>query len=483
MFQNIKAWIRGIMHLFNNRSTIQSKVGVDIAVSNEMALNIDLWTQIYEDKAPWINNTTVFSANIGAGIASELARLVTIEFKSEISNNDFLNQEYQAVIDNIRNYTEYGIAKGGLVFKPYISNGHVEVDVVHADMFFPTAYNSRGDITGAILPETLIRGDYTYTRLEYHNLENEGYVIKNMAFKKQNYNQSRISMDSSLGQQIDLTEVEEWAGLQPETLIKNVDKPLFSYFKMPLANSVDSTSPLGVSIFSRLTNNILRKVDEQYSRIIWEYEGTELAIDIDADMLKKDEYGNTVTPVGKERLYRKLDIDSTATGTSQYNVFSPTIRDSSLYHGYNQLLKQVEFLTGLATGTISNQERGVTTDAKTATEIKAGKQKSYQTVADIQKSMQNALETLAYGMSVWGQLANLGVKSIDVEREISFSWDDSIIVDKETELAQMYLDVTSSIIKPVYYVMKRYGVTQKEAEEMMQNEPLIPPSPFDNVPK
>lgn len=161
-----------------NKSTIENKMSVDIAVSNDMSNAIDLWTRLYEDNAPWINNKTVFSMNTAAGIASEFARLVTIEFKSEIANNDFLNKEYQAVIDSIRNYTEYACAKGGLVFKPYLSDGHIEVDMVQADMFFPTAYNSRGDITGTVFIETKTGGDYTYTRLEYHNLTKEGYSIR-----------------------------------------------------------------------------------------------------------------------------------------------------------------------------------------------------------------------------------------------------------------------------------------------------------------
>ena len=56
---------------------------------------------------------------------------------------------------------------------------------------------------------------------------------------------------------------------------------------------------------------------------------------------------------GRERLYRALDIDHTADKTSGWNVFSPDIRDTSMFNGLNELLRQVEFLCGLATGTIS----------------------------------------------------------------------------------------------------------------------------------
>lgn len=478
MFDTLKEIIRGILKKMFNRNTIETKMNVDIAVSNDMSNAIGLWTQLYEDNAPWVNNKTVFSMNTAAGIASEFARLVTIEFKSEISNNDFLNKEYQVVIDNIRNYVEYACAKGGLVFKPYLSNGHIEVDMVQADMFFPTAYNSRGDITGTVFVETKTEGEYTYTRLEYHNLSKDGYLIRNSAFKKKNYNQIRTSMDQSLGQEIPLTDVEEWAGLEPEVLIKNVDRPLFSYFKMPLANTIDASSPLGVSVYARVSKDLLKKVDEQWSRVIWEFEGSELGIDIDADMLKKDEKGNPVMPQGKERLYRKLDIDPTATGTSQWNVFSPAIRDTSLFNGLNQLLRKVEFLCGMAYGTLSQVEE----TAKTATEIKASKQRSYAMVKDIQKSLQNALEGLMYSMSVWGQLGGLGVKPVDVEKDVSFQFDDSIIMDKDTELTIMQSDVASGLLRPEIYLAKRYGISEEEALKMLPDTATtIKASPFDNT--
>lgn len=478
MFDTLKNFIRGILNKMFNKNTMQNKMNINIAVSNDMSNAIDLWTQLYEDNAPWVNNKTVFSMNTAAGIASEFARLVTLEFKSEISNNEFLNKEYQVVIDNIRIYTEYACAKGGLVFKPYISNGHIEVDMVQADSFFPTAFNSRGEITGTVFVETKTEGDYTFTRLEYHNLTKEGYLIKNTAFKKRNYNQIRSLADQSLGQEISLTEIEEWSQLEPEVIIKNIDKPLFSYFKIPLANTIDSISPLGVSVYARVSKDLLRKVDEQYSRILWEYEGSELGIDIDSDMFRKDSQGNPIMPQGKERLYRKLDIDPNSSGTSQWNIFSPAIRDSSLFNGLNQLLRKVEFLCGLAYGTISDAQD---TD-KTATEIKSSKQRSYQTVKDIQKSLKNALEGLAYAMSIWGQLGGLGVKPVDIEKDMSFYFDDSIIVDKDTELAIMQSDVASGLLKPELYLMKRYGVSEEEALKMMPDTTTtIKSSPFDNT--
>lgn len=475
MFSTIKEFIKKVINKMFNKDSIQKAVNVDIAMTNEMYEKKQLWQQIYEDKAPWLSNT-VSSMNLGTGIASELARLVTIEFKSEISNNEFLNKEYQKVIDNIRIYTEYACSGGGVCFKPYVSDGHIKVDVVQAINFFPTAFNGE-NITGCILPETMTKGDTTYIRIEYHNFNNGEHTIINRAFKQKNVGNFNMATQS-LGDEIQLAEVEEWANITPEFTVRKVDRPLFSYFKMPLANTIDTTSPEGVSVYARVAKDMLRKADEQYSRIIWEYESKETAIDVSTDFFKKDNEGKPILPTGKERLYRALNIETGANGkTSGWNSYSPDIRDVSMFNGLNELIRQIEFLCGLAYGTISKEVE----TAKTATEIKTSKQRSYQMVKDIQKSLRIALENLAYAMSVWGQIAKLGVTPVILEGEntdVSFDFDDSIIIDKEMELDKMFADASAGIIKNEYYIMKRYGVTFEEAKKMMPDQVEVKPSLF-----
>lgn len=488
IFSTVINKIREVFTRMFSKGTLESKINMDIAMSNEMQNHINLCKLVHENKAPWIDKKTVFSSNTGQGIVSEFARLVTIEFKSEISNNDFLNKEYQVVIDNIRNYTQFACAEGGLVFKPYVSNGHIEVDMVRSDMFFPTSFNSRGDILGAVFIETKVVGDTTYTRLECHQLvqnnysdpSQNGYQIRNLAFKKKNYNQLNNTNDNQLGDEITLAEVEEWANLQPEVTIRNVGRPLFAYFRMPLANTIDSSSPLGVSVYSSIVEykGLLEQIDRQYSKILWEYEAKEAAIDIDRGLLKKDSQGNEIMPEGKERLYRQLNIDALPSKTSQWNIYSPEIRDSSLFNGLNKLLKRAEFLVGLAYGTLSDMEE----TAKTATEIKMSKQRSAQTTSDIQKAQKKALKDLGYAMSVLGQLYKLPVKPIDTEKDMDFTYGDSIVTDTDSDNNSMYLDVSGGLLKPIYYIMKKYKVSETEAKEMMADtSTTINPSPFDTT--
>ncbi|OSA95622.1 UNVERIFIED_ORG: phage capsid protein [Clostridium botulinum] len=462
MFSRLKDLIREVINKLFNKNTIQDKLKVDIALTDEFERAIDLWAKMFEDESPWLNDDTK-SMGISSSIASEMARLVTLEMETEINNNDFLNAEYQIVIDSLSNYVEFACAKGGIAFKPYVSNGHIEVDMVQADSFFPTNYNSRGEVTGAIFIEVKQQGETRYTRLEYHNLTTEGYYISNTAFEKEN--SMEVKDHTDLGKQIPLTDVDEWAELEEEVLIKNIDKPLFSYFKMPFANTIDSGSPLGVSIYSRVVD-LIKEADKQYSRILWEYEGSELAINASVDCFKMDEEGNAVLPEGHERLYRDMNY-----GVGEFNkaieVFSPSIRDTSLFNGLNNLLRRIEFNTGLAYGTLSDVQE---TD-KTAEEIKSSKQRSYASVKKIQNQLKNSLEQLAYAMSVWARIYGLSNKLVNPDKDMDFNFDDSLVMDKDKELASMQADVAGGILRPEIYIMKKYGVSEEEALKMMpQND-------------
>lgn len=434
------------------REKIKDAIGVEVAVSDKMANEIDLWAKMYKNEPPW-KEKNIKLCGLPAAIAGEFARLVTLELKTEVTGNDFINEEYQAVVSDIRKYTEYACAKGGLAMKPYASEGHIEVDMVQADRFFPTKFNSRG-VTAAVFAESLTVGKKVYTRLEYHQHEGTMYHINNKAFVKQDLDNVEV-----LGKEVPLTAVPEWANLQEEVTLKNVKMPLFAYFKIPNANNVDDTSPLGVSVYSRAINDI-KEADNQWTRLLWEFEGSELAIDADITLFKKDDKGNYEFPKGKDRLFRMMDLDDNA---EKYKVFAPAIRDENLINGFNAILRRIEFNVGLAYGTLSDPN----TVDKTAEEIKTSKQRSYSTVSDIQKSLQTALEQLVYAMDVMAQLSGLSGRK---KYEMSFDWDDSIVIDKEQELASMQQDAVAGFIRKELYVAAKYGVSEEEALKMMPQQ-------------
>lgn len=428
---------------------------VDVCMTSEMARKIELWTAMYENKAPWLDRKIVKSAQIPAAIASEVARLVTLEMKSEITGSaaaEYLNDQYQKkVLSGLRRYAEYGCAKGGLILKPYVTKTGLTVQYVQADCFFPLSFDDSGRIQQCVFTEQFRKGKKIYARLEVHELQGEQIRITNRAFVATN--------DYSLGSEINVNSVDRWSELEPEMILAGSDRLLFGYFRVPLANATDSDSPLGVSAYSRAPE-LIEEGDRRYSNICWEYEGTQLAVHAATTLFKynrdmdKFEY-----PGGKERLYRNVEYNSGATDKPFMETFSPEIRDTALFNGFNNQMKLIEFACCLAYGTLSDPQNV----DKTATEIKASKQRSYTFVSDTQQALQKALEDLVYAMNFWAAL--YGLIPPGAEYQVSFDWDDSIVVDAEEDRKRDREDVAMGVMSLAEYRSKWYGETLEEAEK------------------
>lgn len=73
---------------------------------------------------------------LAQGIGEELSKTSTRELISKVISNDFVNQEYQEFIKDMNENLQWALGEGGVVFKPYVSDNQIFVDVVHADKFF-----------------------------------------------------------------------------------------------------------------------------------------------------------------------------------------------------------------------------------------------------------------------------------------------------------------------------------------------------------
>lgn len=461
MFEKFLNFIKGVINKMFGKETIKSTLNVDVAISNDMANAITLWERIYENEAPWIKKDEIESLELGAAIANEFTRLTTLEMKSEITGSaraEFLNKEYKKMLEKLNDNLEIGNAVGGLVFKPYVKENKIYIDLVKGSNFYPTEFDSSGNIIAGIFTSQLNKGEFVYTRLEYHKFYEKGiendinYVIRNVVYKSND--------KSILGTKVNLIDVAEWQNIQEETAIKYIEKPLFSYYKPPIANNIDAQSPLGISVYARAVN-LIKKADIQFGRIDWEYEASEKAVYVDELATKpaQDKKKNFAINKLKGRLYKTLN-----TGTEKSDFFkdySPDIRDEALWRGLNKILQRIEFNVGLAYGTLSEPSMV----DKTATEINASKQRSYATVSRMQENLQKALENLIYAMDALATLYNLAPQG---KCETSFNWDDSLIVDTEREQTLQMQEVNVGLRSKLKYIMFRYGLTEEQAKQELE---------------
>lgn len=533
MWGNILSRLKELIKGMIGSRTIQNELHVSYAISPQMEKAIQDWSLMYTNKAPWLHEPTpddpvrIVSLGLPALIASEKARTALLELESEItaptehvevpnpkfpgeakyaedsngqkiqiprslpsetileerptgdtSRAEYLEEQYKKLKKQLRKQIEYGIAKGGLVIKPYIvtstmrngeeaetqetsstENGDVKFDIefdfIQADAFYPLAFNAAGNITEAAFVQSKVDKNIIYRRLEYHKWQDNIVTVINKAYKSNNITNNMDLDMVDLGEEISLKEVPEWANLDERVTMKNITKPLFAYFKMPEANTIDTTSPLGVSGFSRAVN-LIKDADMQYSRLLWEYEGGELAIDIDRDALRTDVDANgtfhTRPNQMQARLYRRVDLGADDT----YQPFAPSLRDRNYIDGLNAILMRIEDVCGISRGTLSDSADV----ARTATELKILKQRSFQTNADIQTAIEDALRDVIYIMNVYATLYEITPEG---EYEVNFDWDDSIIVDVDMELDKRLTLMDKGLASRLENRMWYFGETEKQA--------------------
>lgn len=437
--------------------------------------------------------------------SGEAPTIVEETIKGDTRRADYLNEQYhKKLLSKIRTQLEYGTAKGSLIMKPYVIRSKVtgvagvdaekqtikkedeqyqyrmEFDFIQSDCFYPFSFDSSGNLTDVAFIQTITRGDKIFTRLERHKLNVNDVVIENYAFRSTNSNNQEAYSGIgglTLGTEIPLTEVPEWKDIPAKATVKNVDRLLFGYFKMPEANTIDPHSPLGMSCFGR-AKNLIKEADEQYSRLLWEFEGSELAIDIDRDAMQFMENedgsgGQSVMGQLQKRLYRKIDLGESDT----YKPFSPAIRDGSIINGLNNILMRIEDVCALSRGTLSD----VAAEARTATEIKILKQRSFSSNKEIQTALQTALEDVIYAMNVYVTLYNIvgdikytgegENKKADTSEmgsyDVSFEWDDSILIDEEAELATRLSLCEKGLDTKLSVRMWYFGETAKQAQDAL----------------
>lgn len=432
-----------------------SETSIDFCMSSQMANQIELWSRMYENHPPW-KSTTVDVIGLPAAIAGEIARLTTLELKTECKGSaraEYIDKVYQKVLKKLRIYTEYGCAKGGLVFKPYPSLGGVDVQIIQADCFFPISFDGSGKISQCVFLEQFRKGDKIYSRLEIHALQNQVLTIANRIYLSTN--------DYSLGSEISIGIVDRWAELVPSISFSGVERLPFGYFKVPLANAEDSDSPLGVSVYSRAPGAI-KEADRRYSQINWEYDAKEAAVHIAHSLLRLNPQTQEAEyPEGKDRLYRAFEYNVGAVDKPLLDTFSPDIRDQSYFNGLNNQFRIIEFLCNLAYGTLSDPNNV----DKTAEEVKTSKQRSYQFVSDTQGALQDALDDLLYAIDFYCTVYNLAPSGTYTT---TYVWDDSIvrdtdaIIDKNVKLTQA--DLRSRITA----IMEINKCTEEEAKKEIQ---------------
>lgn len=373
--------------------------------------NIEKWYKLYNNQADWIDNKVVYSLNLGKSIVKEISKTATQEFdfevetknKDVISAYDFLNKNKREIL----NHLQIG---GKVALKPYISDNRVLLSVVPA-LDFKVEYDAFGRVYKVFFKTDIVDGYSKYRLIEEHTQDYTTNIYK-IDYKLVKDNNSPVALST----------LEQFKNLQDFVIFEDIPKHLCSIITIDTSIYADAYE-------------LIEQVDRQYSRVLWEYEGGELAINANSDLFKKSGSSNKKTyilPVGKERLYRALDTDK---ADFTIDTYAPELRDEAYLRGLNSLKREIEFACGLAYGTLSEPS----TVEKTATEIAASKQRYYVTISDIRNAFIQGIEDILGSIALLSSRLAPSPTLVDSVYTVIYDIGDSILTTSKEKLEEKLL--------------------------------------------
>ena len=463
IFSTVRGWF---MNLF--KSEAQNKFDVKVISSNQMEAAQATWSNIIHGIPYWADED-IRTINFAKYLCYYTSKKVCLELKITVSGSDradYINDCLdQMVQKSIRDKVEDACGLGGIILKP---NGSFDpygaIDYLLPTDFIITSKNSNGDILGAIFIDKTETGDMFYTRLEYHHFDStvdpdngSAYVIENKCYKSK-------SADS-LGNEVQLTEVQGWSQIQPIARIYNVTKPLFGYFKMPFNNVIDYRSPEGVSIFYNCIEE-LRNLDVAWCRKSDEIYDSQHITFIDEDAMRNPNASTSREPVKMPRFVRGLKAGLEPGKTVQEHT--ATILTDKRVPDINSILSMISTKTGFSQGQfVLDRKTGVVT----ATQIESDDNETVETITDIRNRLKAAIKDLIYALDKYCDINGItsgyvnGTDDTVPDEDIFYFKD--LLATFEQDRTRAYQLMQAGVYSKVRYLVEYEGFSEKDAQKML----------------
>jgi len=424
--------------------------------------DIETWKAWYKGKVSSFHDYSVYngikhigreraSLGMAARVCEDWADLLLNEKVKISTPNEVFNTKLSEVLEsnsfyaNANRLVELTFAYGTGAFVAYLSaSGDTVIDYIKADMIYPITVNGSRVVECAFASSAVIDGNDAYY-LQLHLLTNRGYVIRN------------IYLNAKTGVELF---TPEGVAEEVETGIKT---PLFAIIKPNKTNRRKVDSPYGASCFAGAIDQLMA-VDLVYDSMLNEFNLGKKRIFVPLSMARMQGSADTgLTPVFDNKDLVFHAVPESADSSNKITESDMKLRVAEHTQGLDEALKLLSLACGLGADRYSfDSSRGL----QTATAVISEKSELYQSKSKHELVLQEALKELVIAI---GALLGIDVKA----HEVNIDFDDSIIVDKESERAKRMQEVTAGIISKEEYLSREYGVSHDEASAMLPQEPSL----------
>lgn len=401
MIKNIWQWV---LELFNVKSETKKK---EHEQNDEYAEN---YKAIEE-----INFTAIFSNKL----ANYTVNDSTIDIEGNNKRAEFLKDTMTPIWKKIKKPVDMAFGLGAIALVPYVKNGKIYYKIVEQNRI--TINEMDGElITGAtILSE---RKNITHLSRTDSYLRWTDYKVENGNLRlKQEYTDEK-------GKRI--SKPDFWGNIIDEQIIHNVDRVLFGFIKCP-RNNRNTSDKFGVPITYGAEATI-KELKDTLKQINREFKLKQAFIGVDRKMLKDGKLPNS----GLYKIFSAEKKD----GGGFWEIFDPTIRESSYFARLEELYSRLEKEVGTSDGILTKKE----SNNATATEIKASRYDTFTIVDDMRSNIENGIYDFLKACDI---LANANNLSPMGDWELNFDWDYSLIESSEDAFNQLTIGLDKGVVK------------------------------------
>ena len=459
---------------------------------------VEYWTTKGKQKRP------LNSLNVLKSASNALASLMFNE-KCSIKVND---PKLQNLLDEIfkdNNYyldqethLETWIALGSGAIRPYIENDKIKLSWANATEIYPLEANTTKVDQIAIsrrLQKVENNNAVYYTLLEFHQWGNwttdeqgrkySPYVITNELYRSGDPN--------TIGEQVPLDYVDEYAGLSPTTTINYLEKPLFAFYRNAGANNKNLVSPLGIG----LCDNWFKTVDDinmVHDGFEWEVKTGYRRVSIPRSWVRRQTNMNGhQIPEDQQYFWDPDDAVfvpvNSKDDTSSFKDLSINIRNEQYEGAMDFFLRELENDLRLSPGTFTVTPSGV----QTATEVVTNNSKTYQTRSSYLTMLEKTIDQLVYAIAELLQTGKLWSDGKarwngDIDQlVITPDFNDGVFVDQEAQRSADLQAVQASVMPKIQFIMRNYDLSEEEAQKWLQQiqdeqSPTPPDQEMDMLP-
>lgn len=441
---NWREWYTGDVKAFHNYSIYNGKKYVPMK-----RLTLNMAKRVCEDWANLLLNEKT-DITVGDAHSQEVIHKALEDCKFWQKGNEGIEKSFAlgigafvVVVDNI------GINERGELAD--LSKSKVKVKFVNGTKIRPITFEGE-EITECAFIN--VNSNKTYISIHLKN-ELGNYEIHNIACKGEGDN---LTFDE-----------------QDHTVFDTQNSiPWFFIIKPNIANNVDINSPLGISIFANAIDS-LKEIDLVFDSYANEFILGRKRIFVNAEEWFVNKNGEE-TDVFDSNDVVNYYLPSSTDGKQIITDVTSELRVEAHLTALQNHLSLFGYKCGLGTehfklengNVYSNQLQVVSVNSDMFRNLR----KHEILIEDVLISL---VRTMLYAINTFTS------ETVDMRAEITIKFDDSIIIDEETERAKDLTDVNSGVMSKYEYRMKWYNEDEKTARQKVDeaSEFTIPETPTE----